>query len=160
AAHNLGARAFTVGSDVHFNAGEFAPGSKEGDRLLAHELTHVVQAQKSGIQRKEEPEAAEGGGGEAAPAEAAGGEGGGGEAGAEAKAEGGGEAAPAEEAPPVAAKLEAGQAGRKIFRDAAPAAADPAFDAEKAKALPKAKACGDLSSIVAFLQGLPPILCS
>src|SRR5262249_29667462 len=40
AADKLGARAFTVGSDVHFNAGEFAPGSKEGDKLLAHELTH------------------------------------------------------------------------------------------------------------------------
>src|SRR5205823_906304 len=43
AAESLGARAFTVGSDVHFGAGQFAPGSKEGDRLLAHELTHVVQ---------------------------------------------------------------------------------------------------------------------
>jgi hypothetical protein len=52
AAGKLGARAFTVGSDVHFNAGEFSPGSKEGDRLLAHELTHVVQGQRSGIQRK------------------------------------------------------------------------------------------------------------
>ena len=52
AADSLGARAFTVGSDVHFGRGEFAPGSKEGDRLLAHELTHVVQGQKSGIQRK------------------------------------------------------------------------------------------------------------
>ncbi len=58
AATGLGARAFTVGNDVHFNAGEFAPGSKEGDRLLAHELTHVVQGKKSGVQRKPE----EGGG--------------------------------------------------------------------------------------------------
>src|SRR5262249_29264060 len=31
---------------------EFAPGTKDGDKLLAHELTHVVQGQKSGIQRK------------------------------------------------------------------------------------------------------------
>jgi hypothetical protein len=52
AASAVGARAFTVGSDVHFNAGQFAPGTKEGDRLLAHELTHVVQGQRSGIQRK------------------------------------------------------------------------------------------------------------
>lgn len=52
AAANFGARAFTDGSDVHFGAGEFAPGTKEGDRLLAHELTHTVQAQRSGIQRK------------------------------------------------------------------------------------------------------------
>ena len=58
AATGLGARAFTVGSDVHFNAGEFAPGSKEGDRLLAHELTHVVQGKKSGIQRKPDESAA------------------------------------------------------------------------------------------------------
>jgi len=61
AAEELGARAFTVGSDVHFGRGEFAPGSKEGDRLLAHELTHVVQGQKSGVQRK--PAAPDGGGG-------------------------------------------------------------------------------------------------
>jgi hypothetical protein len=61
AASGFGARAFTVGSDVHFNAGEFKPGTKEGDRLLAHELAHVVQAQKSGVQRKsEEGEKADG----------------------------------------------------------------------------------------------------
>jgi hypothetical protein len=58
AATQLGARAFTTGSDVHFGAGEYAPGSKEGDRLLAHELTHAVQAQKSGVQRKAEPQEA------------------------------------------------------------------------------------------------------
>jgi hypothetical protein len=52
AATDFGARAFTVGNDVHFNAGQFAPGTKEGDRLLAHELTHVVQGQRSGVQRK------------------------------------------------------------------------------------------------------------
>jgi hypothetical protein len=56
AAKSLNARAFTIGSDVHFNHGEFAPGTKEGDRLLAHELTHVVQGQRSGIQRKEKAE--------------------------------------------------------------------------------------------------------
>jgi hypothetical protein len=52
AATGLGARAFTVGQDVHFGSGEFAPGTKEGDKLIAHELTHTVQAQKSGIQQK------------------------------------------------------------------------------------------------------------
>lgn len=61
AAAGMQARAFTVGNDVHFNAGEFAPGSKEGDRLLAHELTHVVQAKNAGVQRK--PDAAVAGGG-------------------------------------------------------------------------------------------------
>ncbi|MCU1277441.1 MAG: hypothetical protein JWM53_987 [bacterium] len=56
AAEKLGARAFTTGSDVHFGARQFAPGTKEGDRLLAHELTHVVQGQQSGVQRKAEPD--------------------------------------------------------------------------------------------------------
>jgi len=52
AATQFGARAFTVGQDVHFGAGEYAPGTKEGDRLMAHELTHTVQAQRGGVQRK------------------------------------------------------------------------------------------------------------
>jgi hypothetical protein len=56
AAEQLGARAFTVGGEVHFGAGEFSPGTKEGDRLLAHELTHVVQGQRSGVQRKADHE--------------------------------------------------------------------------------------------------------
>jgi putative cytotoxic protein/uncharacterized protein DUF4157 len=56
AAEKLGARAFTTGTDVHFGAGEFAPGTREGDRLIAHELTHAVQAGSAGIQRKANPE--------------------------------------------------------------------------------------------------------
>jgi hypothetical protein len=40
---SLGARAFTHGNDIFFNSGEYNPGSREGKRLLAHELTHVVQ---------------------------------------------------------------------------------------------------------------------
>jgi hypothetical protein len=43
----LGARAFTFGSDVYFNEGEFQPASSEGRRLLAHELTHVVQQRQT-----------------------------------------------------------------------------------------------------------------
>ena len=39
----LNARAFTHGSDVYFNSGQYQPGSSEGKRLLGHELTHVVQ---------------------------------------------------------------------------------------------------------------------
>jgi Domain of unknown function (DUF4157) len=39
----VGARAYTVGSNVVFGAGEFAPGKNEGQRLLGHELAHVVQ---------------------------------------------------------------------------------------------------------------------
>jgi hypothetical protein len=37
------ARAFTTGQDVVFGAGQYAPATSEGGRLLAHELTHVVQ---------------------------------------------------------------------------------------------------------------------
>jgi len=40
---SIQARAFTTGQDVFFRQGEFRPGSSEGKRLLAHELTHVVQ---------------------------------------------------------------------------------------------------------------------
>lgn len=39
----LGARAFTVGSDIYFNSGEYKPGTHDGNKLLAHELTHTVQ---------------------------------------------------------------------------------------------------------------------
>lgn len=39
----LGANAFTTGRDVYFGRGKYAPESPEGQRLLAHELTHVVQ---------------------------------------------------------------------------------------------------------------------
>jgi len=40
---DLNARAFTIGSDVAFAAGEYRPGTVAGDALLAHELAHVVQ---------------------------------------------------------------------------------------------------------------------
>lgn len=43
----LGAQAFTHGSDVYFGAGKYDPGSSEGQRLLGHELTHVVQQGKT-----------------------------------------------------------------------------------------------------------------
>ncbi len=39
----LGARAFTHGSDIYFNSGNYNPGTSDGKHLLAHELTHVVQ---------------------------------------------------------------------------------------------------------------------
>ena len=42
-ARSLQARAYTVGSDVVFGSGESRPASPEGRRLLAHELTHVLQ---------------------------------------------------------------------------------------------------------------------
>lgn len=40
---SLSARAFTHGSNIYFNKGEYNPSSREGKHLLAHELTHVVQ---------------------------------------------------------------------------------------------------------------------
>lgn len=43
AARAIQARAYTVGRDIVFGSGEFAPATREGKRLLAHELTHVVQ---------------------------------------------------------------------------------------------------------------------
>jgi hypothetical protein len=43
AADGLDAKAFTIGRDVYFGAAQFAPRSREGRALLAHELTHVVQ---------------------------------------------------------------------------------------------------------------------
>jgi hypothetical protein len=50
AARALGARAFTVGDHVFFGAGEYRPTSPQGQRLIAHELTHTIQ-QKPGAVR-------------------------------------------------------------------------------------------------------------
>ena len=41
--HTFSARAFTLGTDVVIADGEYSPGTAEGERLLTHELTHVVQ---------------------------------------------------------------------------------------------------------------------
>lgn len=40
---DLNAKAFTVGSDIYFNEGQYNPDTNEGKHLLAHELTHTVQ---------------------------------------------------------------------------------------------------------------------
>ena len=40
---SLSARAFTTGRDLFFKKGEYQPGSRLGQELIAHELTHVVQ---------------------------------------------------------------------------------------------------------------------
>jgi hypothetical protein len=47
-ARAVDALAYTVGPNVVFAAGQFAPGRAAGDRLLAHELTHVVQQHRGG----------------------------------------------------------------------------------------------------------------
>jgi hypothetical protein len=41
--NDLNARAFTIGSDIAFGAGEYKPGTLVGDALIAHELAHVAQ---------------------------------------------------------------------------------------------------------------------
>jgi hypothetical protein len=42
-AQSINAKAFTTGKDIVFNSGQYSPGTSSGKRLLAHELTHVVQ---------------------------------------------------------------------------------------------------------------------
>ena len=42
-ARAVNARAFTMGQDVVFGTGQYSPGTASGNRLLAHELTHVIQ---------------------------------------------------------------------------------------------------------------------
>ncbi|MCC6994770.1 MAG: DUF4157 domain-containing protein [Deltaproteobacteria bacterium] len=43
AAARGGARAYALGQDVHFGAGEYTPGTSGGDQLIAHEVAHTVQ---------------------------------------------------------------------------------------------------------------------
>ena len=50
-ARDVGANAYTVGEDIVFADGRFAPETPAGRRLLAHELTHVVQQSSGRLQR-------------------------------------------------------------------------------------------------------------
>jgi hypothetical protein len=43
AAEAVNARAFALGNNIHFGAGEYDPGSADGQRLIAHEAVHTVQ---------------------------------------------------------------------------------------------------------------------
>ncbi|MFN6571258.1 DUF4157 domain-containing protein [Dendronalium sp. ChiSLP03b] len=47
---SIQARAFTTGQDIFLRSGEYAPTSKQGQELLAHELTHVVQQNGDAVQ--------------------------------------------------------------------------------------------------------------
>jgi hypothetical protein len=47
-ARSVNALAYTVGRDVVFGAGQFAPGMMAGKRLLAHELAHTIQQSNTG----------------------------------------------------------------------------------------------------------------
>ena len=55
AARSVHARAYTLGGDIVFGAGQYAPDGSDGRRLLAHELAHVAQqaGNRPTIQRKE-----------------------------------------------------------------------------------------------------------
>jgi hypothetical protein len=50
-AQSINALAYTTGNNIVFNNGQYAPESDSGKRLIAHELTHVVQ-QRGSIQPK------------------------------------------------------------------------------------------------------------
>src|SRR5262249_19881551 len=54
AANAIHATAYTLGKDIAFAPGRFAPHSRDGRRLIAHELAHVVQ-QAPGISRQPAP---------------------------------------------------------------------------------------------------------
>ena len=51
------AKAFTTGQDVFFNRGQYQPSSHQGQELIAHELTHVVQQKGAAVQRKKKDSA-------------------------------------------------------------------------------------------------------
>jgi hypothetical protein len=53
----LDARAYTSGSDIVFGSGEYQPQTAGGQRLLAHELAHVVQRRQSGSEAGSEERA-------------------------------------------------------------------------------------------------------
>ncbi|HZI15893.1 MAG TPA: DUF4157 domain-containing protein, partial [Myxococcus sp.] len=53
-ARAVGARAYTLGSDIVFARGHFSPETQEGRRLLAHELAHTLQQGcASGVLRRQ-----------------------------------------------------------------------------------------------------------
>lgn len=49
-APEVGALAYTQGTDIHFAPGQFKPDSSAGQQLLGHELTHVVQQAEGRVQ--------------------------------------------------------------------------------------------------------------
>ena len=50
-AKNLKARAYTAGHDIVFGAGQYAPETRKGLNLIAHELVHVTQRRPDRIMR-------------------------------------------------------------------------------------------------------------
>ncbi len=51
-AAQLGALAYAQGNDLHFAPGQYDPGSESGQRLIGHELTHVVQQRQGRVARQ------------------------------------------------------------------------------------------------------------
>ena len=49
---SIQAKAFTTGQDLFFRQGEYLPGSRRGQELIAHELTHVVQQGSTNLTRQ------------------------------------------------------------------------------------------------------------
>lgn len=46
----LDARAFTTGQDIFFGEGQYNPHSSDGQELIAHETTHVIQQRQGKVQ--------------------------------------------------------------------------------------------------------------
>jgi hypothetical protein len=68
-ARSIGARAYAVGDHMAFAAGAYAPHTDSGRRLLAHELAHTLQADKSIVRRSPSSEAPVETDGDGAPVE-------------------------------------------------------------------------------------------
>lgn len=49
-APEVGALAYTQGTDIHFAPGQFKPETSTGQQLLGHELTHVIQQSEGRVQ--------------------------------------------------------------------------------------------------------------
>jgi Domain of unknown function (DUF4157) len=47
---DIHAKAFTYGNDIYFNQGQHSPETQSGQKLLAHELTHVIQQSQQKVQ--------------------------------------------------------------------------------------------------------------
>ena len=47
AARSINAQAYTEGTDIHFERGQYAPATRKGEQLLAHEVAHTVQQSQS-----------------------------------------------------------------------------------------------------------------
>jgi len=55
-ARSVNALAYTAGQDVVFGRGQYEPGTNEGKKLLAHELTHVVQQKMESVSARSAPD--------------------------------------------------------------------------------------------------------